>query len=1372
MYANMFSNMPSISAIFRVLFFILCLMGLATISAQPPQFSRQRDSGRPHIRNYDFGQLQFFDLAQDDRGMLYFAGGYNIREFDGYTFRDLIEQPLVITALAVGGDGRVYVGAKGEIGYLQQNASGRPQFISLLEQFGLQKGGFSDVLKILPLREALYFQTPEMLGRWSAGGVRLWRAKNTFVRAFAVADTVYVQEHKIGLRRLSEDSLQLVSSDSRLADYLLAEMLAFPRQTSSFKKEILLATRKQGLLRLAGNTVAPFETSANAFFIKHEITCGAAMPNNAFVFGTRTGGVIILDSRGEILQHLDKASGLTSNLIRAVHPDRRNGLWVAPDRGFAFVDAPSPFSIFDEAEGIEGSVYAMMRHNGILYASTAIGVSYLRHPATGQNDLSGRPKFRAVAGISGTGRTLISTGPQLFALASDGLYEILGDQAKLIMPPPPLAQFRLMHRSQKNPQRFFIGMYDGVLAVRMNKNGWIYEGRINGVQESIREIVESEDGKLWLGTRESAIVCLDFGANTDSTRWLDPRVTRFELSPEESDDRIRLFAGASHPVIATDTQLLRHDEKSQRFVPDSTFGLQFVEGTTGARRIEEDEQGNLWIGVANGGLGVARRQADHSYQWQRLIFPQSQNTLVNSIYPETGAYAGIVWFGSRDHLIRYEAPLDTRQAQNFPALIRRVLAKDDSVLFDGIGGVREESPRRPKLQYQFNALRFEVAGLSFESVAENRFSFFLEGFDKGWSSWTPDMRKDYTNLPEGDYNFRARARNIHDEESSEAVFAFAIAPPWYRTWWAYTIYVLLVSTFLYGIRRYELNRMRLKNQVRLEQMETEKLKELDAVKSRFFANISHEFRTPLTLILGPLKNLQATANRDGVDEQYSLMERNAQRLLRLINQLLDLSKLEAGAMELQASCANLIAFLKGALFSFESLAAEKRIALQFQSDYEDLPVYFEAEKLEQVFYNLISNAIKFTPENSQGKIIVTVTRSQISLLKKLTPNTECVQITVDDNGIGISAEKLPRIFDRFYTSTSSVRAQEGTGIGLALAKEIVELHYGEIEAKSEEGGGTAFTVTLPLGKAHLKASELSSVGSRQLPVARGRLIMDNELRSDDEQQTTDNEQLTTSDHLSSSDEEVILIVEDNREMRAFIRAHLQNGYRVIEAADGEEGVAAALESIPDLIISDVMMPKRDGNELCQILKNDEKTSHIPIILLTAKAARESKLEGLETGADDYLTKPFDAKELRVRVKNLIEQRRMLRERFSRELVLKPGEIAITSLDEQFLNRVKAVVEKHLGEEEFSVEELAREAGMSRVQLHRKLKALTNQAAGEFILSMRLQRALELMQKNAGTIAEIAYMTGFNTPSYFTKCFRKQFGCAPTEWREKPAISHQ
>lgn len=598
-------------------------------------------------------------------------------------------------------------------------------------------------------------------------------------------------------------------------------------------------------------------------------------------------------------------------------------------------------------------------------------------------------------------------------------------------------------------------------------------------------------------------------------------------------------------------------------------------------------------------------------------------------------------------------------------------------------------------------------------------------------------------------------------------FGFRIEPPWWRSNLAYAFYALAGFAALYAFRKLEAKRTRLRHQRELEQVEAEKLRELDQLKSRFFANISHEFRTPLTLILGPVEKWKDKADDKDLQKDLSMMQRNARRLLRLINQLLDISKLEAGSMKLQASPGNIVSFAKGVAQSFQSVAANKNITLEVMSDSDQIELYFDRDKMEKILSNLLSNAFKFTAEGGTVTLSLRAPRqwgevplsdpasSRDSESGTISRNQdEIVEIAITDTGIGIPAEELPHIFDRFYqVDGSHTREQEGTGIGLALVKELVDVHHGTISVKSEVGKGTEFTIQFSLGRAHLKDDEIvKGPEEEETKIAQleTSIVSEGTLETGEERQE------------AVEGRPIILVVEDNADVRSYIREYLDPTYRVLEARDGDEGVKLAVETVPDLIISDVMMPKKDGYELCRVLRRDEKTSHIPIILLTAKAGTESKIEGLETGADDYLVKPFEAKELLVRVKNLIDLRRKLREKFEKSKILKPGEIAVTSMDDVFLKRAMAVVEQHIGEEGFTVEQFSREMNMSRVQLHRKLTALTNQSARDFVRYLRLHRGMDLLRQDVATVAEVAYSVGFSSPAYFTKCFHEQFGYPPSE----------
>jgi DNA-binding response OmpR family regulator/two-component sensor histidine kinase len=536
----------------------------------------------------------------------------------------------------------------------------------------------------------------------------------------------------------------------------------------------------------------------------------------------------------------------------------------------------------------------------------------------------------------------------------------------------------------------------------------------------------------------------------------------------------------------------------------------------------------------------------------------------------------------------------------------------------------------------------------------------------------------------------------------------------------------------------------------MRQFEMDKLQELDHMKSRFFANISHEIRTPLTLILGPIEQLVSEARKEKWKNQLHIMSRNAHNLLGLINQLLDFSKLESGQMILKARELNIVPLLRGMVYSFDSLARRKQITLDFTSVEEEIPVYIDTEKLEKIMANLLSNAFKYTSEG--GKISV-----QLSYLQ---PAYKMIEVRVVDTGIGIAQEHLDPIFERYFR-VDKKNEQTGTGIGLALTKELVELHHGRISVQSEQGKGSVFIIHLPLGKEHLAEDdmEMDMVKETKLPPA-GSFQEQIDANIEEAEKTSDDRIELIKEN---KERPGLLIVEDTEDVRNYLRGFLEPHYQIEEASDGDEGVEKAIESLPDLIISDVMMPKMDGFQLCEKLKTDERTSHIPVIILTARAAESSKLAGLETGADDYLVKPFSAKELTIRIKNLIEQRRKMRERFSRDITLSPKDISVTSADERFLNRAIEIIEKNMGDPDFGVDAFGKEIALSHTQLYRKLKALTNQSPVYFIRTIRLKRAAGLLEQAYGNVAEISYEVGFNNPSYFAECFRKQFGKPPSEY---------
>lgn len=652
------------------------------------------------------------------------------------------------------------------------------------------------------------------------------------------------------------------------------------------------------------------------------------------------------------------------------------------------------------------------------------------------------------------------------------------------------------------------------------------------------------------------------------------------------------------------------------------------------------------------------------------------------------------------------------------------------------------------LHHNENSFTFNFASLDFTNPSANQYSYKLDGYNESWINTGNNNSASFTNILPGEYRFWVKASNsdgVWNEKGTS--INLIILPPWWKTTAANIAYGLIFILILYFVRKFELNRIRTRNQLKMKEFETKKLMEVDKMKSNFFANISHEFRTPLTLILGILEKYLKQPDQNTND--FKIMKKNASKSLQLINQLLELSKLETGNQQLKIQRVDIVRFIRRIASSFASLAEQKKISLKLngnnlksQESYTEIFCYINYEKMETVIYNLLSNALKFTPEGENIFILVSSTNATI-------------KITITNTGIYILEDELPHIFDRFYQGKEMyIKNYEGTGIGLALVKELVELHHGEVKVFSKENQ-TTFEISLLEGSTHFSVDQILH-DKKDLETEASDIFADSENILNDRNEL----------NKEKRESGIVLVVEDHFDLRNFICEQLEVDYSVIEAEDGEKGFALAEEIIPDIIISDIMMPKMDGYQLCKEIKTNIKTNHIPVILLTAKAALEDKLEGLEIGADEYLIKPFNSDELRIRVKNLIKIRQQMREKYQSQMLIKPSEIVVPSAQKVFLDKLISIIEKNISNEEFSVEILCEQTAMSRAQLHRKIRAITNQSTSEFIRNFRLQRAAELLKQNAGNVAEISYMVGFNSQAYFTKMFQEVYKQTPLEYKKR------
>jgi signal transduction histidine kinase/AraC-like DNA-binding protein/streptogramin lyase/ActR/RegA family two-component response regulator len=908
----------------------------------------------------------------------------------------------------------------------------------------------------------------------------------------------------------------------------------------------------------------------------------------------------------------------------------------------------------------------------------------------------------------------------------------------------------------------------------------------------IRDITQDHTGAIWIATWDGGVNLLDEKAG--ETRHF------FNSTAEKAayqNGARRVFVSRDGTLWAgTRGGLHRYDRAENQFkrYNHDPYDAESI-GENTAFDIYEDEEGYLWIGTYGGGLNRFDPQTEKFRRY--TIRDGLPDNNVFSIFPDgkghlwLSTYVGIVKFDPKQeafHTLDYRDGLLNKQYDAFshyrsphsglliyegkqgidifhpdrirtdstlpvvrftgfslfnqPVPIRRGGKQDKAAGFQLEQAISET--KALSLSYRASrVMTFEFAGLHFANPEKNRYAYFLKGFDQQRQYIQGRRSATFTNLPPGRYTlwvYASNANGIWGETG--ASIALHIRPPWWLAWWAFVLYALAAAGIFYAFFHYQRRRWHLRAELAEQQREAQRLKELDVFKSQLYDNFTHEFRTPLTIILALAEEIPRHHQKEETGLLFRAVEmirRNGHRLLQIVNQILDLSKLDAGMLPVHLAQGDVIALLRYLAESHESLADSKGISLSFEAGLASLIMDYDEEKLGHIFSNLLSNAVKFTDEG--GRVALRVAAEQDAGQPKLL-------IEVHDTGIGIPPEQLPHIFERFYqvdpgSGRHGLRREGGTGIGLALAKELTELLGGSIAAESTVGAGSCFRVRLPIAN----EAPLKQMGERLVPAHTPAVAI-----------------RTIAAPLPAKGLPSLLIVEDSPDIITYLRSCLEDQYDIITAPNGRLGTAKAIEAVPDIIISDVMMPEMDGFELSETLKNDPRTSHIPIILLTARASAADRIAGLKRGADAYLPKPFSKEELMVRLEKLIELRAKLRERYAGLVPAGGGDEPALQMEDQFLAQARQAVLGRLGDASFSVPDFCRSLGVSRTQLHNKLTALTGRSATAFIRLLRLQHARTLLHDTQLNIAEIAYTVGFNDPSYFTQCFHQEFGKSPSEER--------
>lgn len=891
----------------------------------------------------------------------------------------------------------------------------------------------------------------------------------------------------------------------------------------------------------------------------------------------------------------------------------------------------------------------------------------------------------------------------------------------------------------------------------------------------VRSIVETESGNLWIGTWGGGLSFFDFDTekfktyryspntvnslssnevlsvvrNSDGTLW----VTTFGgginyFNPQtEKFKRISLTKNTTYSSGADYVFALVKDSDSVLWLGTKDGLFRYNVQTKTSERIKIgnsidsntvmslilDDKGLIWMGTKAGIYNY-----DPVRKKSRILIDTAQEFHINSVCKDED---GVLYFGGANRVdsfhpsfVDFEEVYPNVLITDLKLFNERVLVGENELLKTQIFYQKEII-----LKHNLNVLTFSFVAMDYPFSNHGEFAIKMEGFEEGWRNIGKQNSITFNKLPSGDYTFMVKL--VQDGVFMEPVtLKVKILPPFWKTWYAYSLYAIVFFALLWGFHSYSVRWAAIKNKLKMERLHREQEDKLHELKQQFFTNISHEIRTPLTLIINPLENLLKKGGFTRKQQKQLMVIRyNTKRLLNLVNELLNFRQLESGNINLKSTQNDLVVFSKEIYLSYVQLAKNKNINYRFKSTEEEIWVWFDKFQLEMAIHNLLSNAFKFT--NSEGTIQLILGKGE-----------DLASIRISDTGKGIRKEKIPHIFKRFYQKRNYEDMEQGFGIGLSIVKDIVEMHSGTVHVKSKFARGSKFTITLPLGNAHFSEGQM---GLEHETEQLSHCLLLNSIQRNQEQ--------VINDEFSGT---IVLVIEDNTHIRHYLNEILSENYVVFEAKNGKEGLEKAKEVIPDVIISDVLMPDLDGISLCHRLKTDVCTSHIPIILLTARTLSSHKIDGYQIGADAYLTKPFDENVLKSRVENLLNNRKLLREKFIKDDILKPKEVTLNSPDHKFLSQITQLIEDNIDNTEFSVDQLAKDMAMSHSNVYKKMKALTGLTLVKFLKDFRLKRAAQVLKQQNLPIIDVAFMVGYTDRRHFSREFKKKFKLSPSAYSKK------
>ncbi|WP_369753104.1 two-component regulator propeller domain-containing protein [Flavobacterium sp. WC2409] len=1135
---------------------------------------------------------------------------------------------------------------------------------------------------------------------------------------------------------------------------------------------IWIGTTSDGLFKIKiDNDTYQFQ---NFPITKHKVLSIIKNSQNIIVCGTENDGLITVDNSGAIIKKYLHSKydnySLKSNSVWSLYEDKESRIWIGYyNKGVGVFDKPN--TKFNTVESLLNNDNSLQTSSVTAVAKDKLG-NLLISTEGGGIDVFDPEKKSFVhvnsinqsyyAGLTANDiQTIFIDSKQNIWLGSwnQGIFFLKFGTKKFVnystSNTKGLLSNRIFSFTEDSKGRIWIGSFvKGLHYFDSVQNKFFHCNFENVFKDDaslayVRKVFVDSDDVLWVGTILGLYqVKINDGGSYTVISMKNQMIKNFKkhnsiqtiLSIYESNDKTIW--------IGTDGGgLFSYNKKKRQFFNYNDFP-DFKEKSI--RSIVTDANDCLWV---SGGLGLSKLDFKNKTS---VNFTMDDGLLVNE-FNNNAVFKdgyGMLYFGSYEGLI-YFNPNQIKKTQKEPSLYF-----SDFKLFNKSVVPGAESSPLKKVIYQTKSLTLdhsqsvftiEYVGINYNYPGKNEYAYYLEGFEKDWNYVGNNRTATYTNLEAGEYTFKVKAANKAGIWSSKpVVLHIRVLPPWWRSYLAYFLYIgLLVFVLLYLNGIYQ-NKFKAKQAIVLEREKAIQLEKLNNKKLQFFTNISHEFRTPLTLIINPLEDILKNKNEDiskEVFDKLKTIHKSSDRLSRLINELMDFNKLQFNKIILQVKKVEVISFTKEIISYFDEEARNRKIKIIFESPLEKLNDWLDPKMLEKIIFNIISNAFKFTPDN--GLISVAIEKVEKALLidGNVVPS---FSIVVTDTGAGIAKKDLKRIFDRFYQVNNLNKVYYGsTGIGLEVVKEFVELHQGIIGVDSKQDEGTKFTVTFPIGKHFYDQAEVSnevfhldSIKSKNFIAPEGVEFQTAETPEGDKAFT-------------------VLIVEDNSGLRNYLKQELRKQYKVIVAENGKKGYDLALQKLPDLIITDVIMPVMDGLELCKNIKGNLKTSHIPLLMLSAKAMVKDRLEGIDSGADIYLSKPFDLDILKSSLAQLISSRQIMFNKFYTGIT-NQGKEHTTTLDNEFIQKTLSYINENISDSQLSVELLSSKVFLSRSQLYRKIKALTGVTVSEFIRNVRLEKARVLIEQGNNNMNEISFKVGFTSPSYFAKCYKNKYGHLPRQ----------